>query len=158
MTFPLPTDTAHVRLESRQYRILRFDLGEGVPRAAIKVGLVVFGPWLLACYLIGVQQLGARGVGLWLIPPTLLTWRACSRDASGRLRMAAWSDQLAWLLRQHRPIVNGDTASPATPRPMHGAVTFLVLDDDTVTHDQVLLNLPQSVPTALTSPAEEPLP
>lgn len=151
MTYPLPTDTAHVRLDTRQYRLLQWDLGEGVPRATFKVGAVFFLPWLLVCHLLGVPFLHLLAV--WIGPPTLATYRAMSRDDSGRLRLQAWADRVAWWARRHRPIVNGDTASSATPRPLRTTVAFLVTDHPF--YDNAMTGVPDGVRDDFTDPTEE---
>ena len=124
-TFPLPTDTAHVRFESRQYRLLKWDLGEGVPRSSLKVGAAVFLPWAALCWIVGVPLVD--GLILWLGPPAIATWRAMSRDEGGRLRLRAWADRLAWMTKRHRPIVNGDTASWRAPQPQQTEIVFMTV-------------------------------
>lgn len=124
--FPLPTDTPLVNLESRQYRLFKLDLGEGIPRKVLAVGAWVFPPWLLGCYLVGVPVL--KGVLIYLLPPVLLLLRATSRDAGGRLRLRAWGDRLWWVIRRHRPIVNGGTAPARARQPISTPITFMVLD------------------------------
>lgn len=124
--FPLPTDTAHVRIESRQYRLFKLDLGEGVPRIALKVGALIYPPWLLVCWLIGVPLPSMLLV--YLLPPTLATWRALTRDDGGRLRLRSWGDRVAWLSTRHRPIVNAGTAPAAAPKPITVHPAFLVIE------------------------------
>jgi len=123
MTFPMPTDTAHVRMRTRQYRILSFDLGEGVERATIKVAAFIGGPWVLLMAFCGVSFLHLPYV--YLVPPALLCFRACGRDAGGRLRVRGWTDRL----RRARPIVNADTAASGDVAPIAVDVAFLVVDD-----------------------------
>lgn len=123
---PLPTDTALVRLASRQYRLFNLDLGEGIPRVALKVGACVFVPWLALCYLLGVSFPGL--LLLWLLPPVLITWGAMSRDEGGRLRVVGWADWASWAARRHAPIVNAGTTSSASPRPVAAPIAFLVSD------------------------------
>lgn len=124
--FPLPTDTALVKIESRQYRLFRLDLGEGIPRVAIKVGAAIVPPWLLVCWLVGVPVV--HGLLIYLLPPALATWRALTRDDGGRLRVRSWGDRVAWLTGRHLPIVNAGTASATPPKPIAVSPAFLVLD------------------------------
>lgn len=125
--FPMPTDTALVRIESRQYRLFSLDLGEGVSRVALKVGAMLYPPWLLACWLIGVP-LASGGLVVWLLPPTLATWRGLTRDEGGRLRLRSWADRASWLFTKHRPIVNAGTAPAAAPKPITVNPAFLIID------------------------------
>lgn len=124
---PLPTDTALIRIASRQYRLFNFDLGEGIPRVALKVGACTFPPWFLLCWAIGVDLPGLLLV--WLAPPVLLTWAAMSRDEGGRLRVVGWVDWAMWQARRRRPIVNGGTGSAATPRPIATPIAFLISEE-----------------------------
>ncbi len=123
---PLPTDTRLVRIASRQYRLLNLDLGEGVPRVALKVGAWSFVPWFFLCWQLGVPVPSLLLV--WLLPPVLLTWAAMSRDAGGRLRVVGWVDWAMWARQRHRPIVNAGTAPAAAPRPITVPVAFLITD------------------------------
>lgn len=129
--FPLPTDTAHVRIESRQYRLFKLDLGEGIPRVTLKVGAAVFAPWFGLCWLVGIPMVS--GLLFWLMPPVLITWRAMSRDEGGRLRLVAWGDRLSWISRRHRPIVNAGTTSPLPPQPIRTDLSFVTIDLDAPT-------------------------
>lgn len=126
--FPLPTDTAHITIESRQYRLFRLDLGEGLPRVALKVGLFVFIPWLALCLLLGVPVFS--GVLIWLGPPLMVTARAITRDEGGRLRIRSWGDRVWWLTRRHAPIVNAGTSSARPPQAITIPVAFMTLDLD----------------------------
>lgn len=129
MTFPLPCDTAHVRPHTRQYRLMRWDLGEGVERASLKVGALLTAPWLGVCYALGVPF--PRLILVWLLPPLLLTHRAMGRDESGRLRLRGWADRADARRRSRsRPIVNGDTVPAAPAAPITARAAFLVVDLD----------------------------
>lgn len=111
MTFPLPTDTSHVRIESRQYRLLNYDLGEGIRRSSMKVAAMIFVPWLLLMWLLGVSFVTLPW--LWIGPPAVATWLAVNRDDSGRVRVRTWLDAVAFRMSKHRQlIVNGETAVP----------------------------------------------
>ena len=113
MTYPLPTDTAHVRIESRQYRLLNIDLGEGVPRSTLKVGALIVVPWLTLLWLIGVPVLPPVWLFLWALPPLLVTGRCVHRDASGRVGLAAILDAVAFRTQRHRHrIINAETTGP----------------------------------------------
>lgn len=122
----MPTDTAHVRLRTRQYRLLRWDLGEGIERSTIKVATVLGLPWVLLCWLVGVPFLTLPF--LYVLPPALVTMRACSRDAGGRVRLRGWTDRVL-RRRRRRPIVAADTAPAAPASPISLDVAFLPLED-----------------------------
>lgn len=126
MTFPMPTDTAHVRLRTRQYRFFKIDLGEGVERSTIKVAGMVGLPWIVLCALFGVPFLELPFI--YILPPVFVTFRACSRDAGGRVRLRGWIDRATWRYR-HRPIVNADTAPAAAPTPIRLDVAFLPVEE-----------------------------
>jgi len=142
MTYPMPTDTVHVRIESRQYRVFKMDLGEGIPRSWLKVGALIYAPWLLLCNVLGVPFVG--GFALWVAPPGALTWWLMSRDAGGRLRIRGIVDLLRWYLDKPGPIVNGDTASPRPVGEVSTDLAFLITSDPQVTTAEDLdrLNVP----------------
>lgn len=145
MTFPMPTDTAHVRLRTRQYRILSFDLGEGIERASIKVAATIALPWFLLLGVLGVSPL--HRPYFYLVPVALLTLRAVGRDAGGRLRIRGWLDSF----RRPGPIVNADTASSGGGAAITARIAFAVHPDEDVygelivTHDGAFLGVPESV-------------
>lgn len=127
MSYPLPTDTAHVRIESRQYRLLNIDLGEGVPRSSLKVGAMVIVPWVVLLWLFGVPLMPAAWLFVWALPPLLVTGRCVRRDASGRVGLAAILDAAAFRTQRHRHrILNGETARPDDGERVD--VEFVVLD------------------------------
>lgn len=110
MTYPLPTDTAHVRIESRQYRLLNIDLGEGVPRSSLKVGAMIFLPWLAFMWLLRVPILPPVWLFVWALPPLLLIGKCVRRDDSGRVGLAGILDAIAFRTQRHRHrIINGET-------------------------------------------------
>lgn len=127
MTFPMPTDTAHVRLRTRMYHLMHVDLGEGVERSTLKVAGAFFVPWVLLLWFIGVPVLDAPYA--YMLPPLFVTFRACSRDAGGRVRLRGWIDKVL-STRRRRPIVNADTAPPLPPPVITADVSFLLVDDD----------------------------
>lgn len=125
MTFPLPTDTAHVRIESRQYRLLNFDLGEGIRRSSMKVAALVFVPWIALMLIFSVSILTLPW--LWFGVPSLVTWAGVRRDDSGRLAIRSWTDAVLFRLGGSRPIINGETESAETPMPAHD-IEFVVME------------------------------
>ena len=129
--FPLPTDTAHIRIESRQYHLFRFDLGEGVARwkAAITVAIVV--PWFLFVGLVlRVAPLGGHGKGalLYVFPAVILTWAALRPDAGGRPRYALWLDRLRYWVRRSAPMIDNPISRPAAGRAFIVSASWVVID------------------------------
>ena len=105
--FPLPTDTAHVRIESRQYRIFRFDLGEGIVRWKAAVAAAIVAPYWVTLLILGVTPLSGTGRGgvLFLFPAVVMVWAALRPDVGGRPRYALWLDRIRFLARRHRPMI-----------------------------------------------------
>lgn len=133
--FPLPTDSRHLNLESRQYKLLGVDLGHGWPRSAFKVGAWFFVPWVLICWRLLHLPLLQNGMLLvWAGPPLLLTRWAFTKDPGGRYRIAAWSDRIGYLLGRPRPIVNGGLVSSEPPHPIRTAIGFLITHDAPPAH------------------------
>jgi hypothetical protein len=132
-SYPLPTDTRAIHIESRQYNIGNFDLGQGLPRIALKIGGFFYLPWWLLLFKVGIPILGPAMM-LWVVPPTLALTHGLQLDAGERLRLASWADWAMWVLRAHTPIVNGDTTSPVPAAPIATPVAFLAIDLTTVTH------------------------
>ena len=115
-TYPLPTDTRHVRIESRQYEIFNFDLGEGIIRGrAVVAAIIVFG-WVILAAIAGVPLISQFGPACYLGPPALLAFFALRTDNGGRPAYALWWDYLRYFLRRNQPIVpriTGDAQAPA---------------------------------------------
>lgn len=129
MTLPLPTDTGHLKIESRQYRIFTWDLGEGIPRSSLKVGALIFIPWLLLMWAIGIPMLSGAWLFVWLLPPALLTWRSVQRDKSGRVGLQGMLDAVAFRTQRDRHrLINGETAHADTGEQLHAE--FVVLQED----------------------------
>lgn len=127
---PLPTDTAHVRIESRQYRLLNLDLGEGVPRSTLKVAAMVIIPWSALLWLIGVPLLPGQWLFVWALPPLLLLGRCVRRDASGRVGLAGLLDAAAFRTQRSRHrILNAETTGPDESETVE--VEFAVLSEVT---------------------------
>ena len=102
--YPMPTDTVHVSMEGRQYRIFNFDLGEGVVRTKILVVAIIVVPWVALLLLIGVSPLG-KGMTFYTLVPAVVSWWALRVDAGGRPSYALAWDRLRFWLRRGRPLV-----------------------------------------------------
>ncbi len=129
--FPLPTDTAHVRIESRQYRIFSVDLGEGIARWKAGVAAVLVAPyWLALTAVFHLSPLAGHGRGglLFLFPPVVAVWAALRPDAGGRPRYALWLDRGRFRVRRSRPMIEGPLAATAPGRPFLVCAQWVVLD------------------------------
>lgn len=121
-SFPLPVDTRHVTIESRQHELFGRDLGEGVARWKLVLGLVLYAPWIFLCGpVLGVPVLGWQ-TGIYLAPPAMLIAIGCRLDRGDRPLLFGWIDRLRYLARRHRPL---------TPRAGGGRVAapFLIRDE-----------------------------
>jgi len=127
--FPLPTDTAHVRIESRQYRIFKFDLGEGIARWKAGVAAVLVTPYWLLLLMLGVSPLAGHGRGglLYLFPAVLLVWAALRPDAGGRPRYALWLDRGRFLHRRDAPMIASPIANTTPARPFIVSAEWVVI-------------------------------
>lgn len=126
-TYPLPTDTRHVRMESRQYEIFNFDLGEGIVRGRAVVAAVIVLGWVIIAAIAGVPLISQLGPAYYLGPPALLVFFALRTDHGGRPAYALWWDYLRYFQRRSRPIVpriTGDIQTPAFT--VHAS--FVVID------------------------------
>jgi hypothetical protein len=115
-SYPLPTDTRHVRIESRQYEIFNFDLGEGIVRSRAVVAAIIVLGWVIIAAIAGVPLLNQFGPACYLGPPAVLAFFALRTDNGGRPAYALWWDYLRYFLRRGRPIVpriTGDEQAPA---------------------------------------------
>ena len=115
MTYPLPTDTQHVSIESRQNRLFTFDLGEGIGRTKMLVAALIVVPWIALMALLGVSIL--TWSVFYIGPPAALAFAALRTDAGGRPTYAKWLDQGRYWLRRHRALVHqpggGQGVAPA---------------------------------------------
>lgn len=129
MTYPLPTDTRHTNLETRQYDVFGMDLGEGIPRSAIKVAALLFTPWLLLLLVLDAPFMTGVWPTVWISPPLVATWLLTSRDGSGRVRLRGARDAVVfWVIRSHRAsIVNAGTTTPTEPGPIFTDAQYVVL-------------------------------
>lgn len=94
MALTLPTDTAHLRLETRQYELFNRPLGQGIPRRKIAITAIVGGVWLLLMAILGVSPLSKFGPMIYLVPPFLVVFFGCRTDESGRMNLLVWYDAI----------------------------------------------------------------
>lgn len=129
MALPLPTDTVHVRIESRQYRLFKWDLGEGVPRRKLGVGAAIVGPYWILLTLIGVSPLSKHGGGaLYVVPAALLVYLALRPDAGGRPHYALWADRLRFGWRRQFPMIGGTVSRLEPGQPFVVTASYVVVD------------------------------
>lgn len=134
--FPLPTDTAHVRIESRQYRIFNFDLGEGIVRWKAAVAAMIIAPYWVTLLLIGVTPLSGTGRGgvVFIFPAVVMVWMALRPDAGGRPQYALWLDRGRYLTRRRRPMIATPVARVRPGQPFIVSAQWAVIDADSVAH------------------------
>ncbi|MFJ5099254.1 hypothetical protein [Streptomyces sp. NPDC088557] len=100
------TYTRHLDLETRQHELLGLDLGEGVPRKTLVLGLALFGLWVgLLLLLLGLPT--AQSSALYLIPPifTAAVGTQRSRKTDRRRNLTVWVISARYLLLGHRPVI-----------------------------------------------------
>lgn len=102
------TYTDHFRLETRQHELLGVDLGEGVPRRILVLGLVLYVLWdgtLLL--LLGLPT--KMSATLYLLPPGLLVAYGArpSTRVPRRIALTGWAISARYLITGHRPVVCG---------------------------------------------------
>ncbi|GLV88003.1 hypothetical protein Slala03_76920 [Streptomyces lavendulae subsp. lavendulae] len=108
------TYTRHFDLESRQHELLGLDLGEGTPRRALILGLVLYILWtgsLLALFGLPSQVTFTA----YFLPPLMVaifgTQR--SRKSERRWNITYWSLSVRYLALGHRPIICGGRRAAA---------------------------------------------
>ena len=125
--FPLPSDTVHVRIESRQYNLLRLDLGEGVPRRRLLVAAAIVVPcWLLLAVVIGLSFF--HYAPLYIVPPALLAMAALRSDEGGRPRYVLWLDRIRYLGRRWMPVIDSIAAREKPGQPFIVRAQWTVVD------------------------------
>ena len=111
MALQLPTDTASLRLETKQYELFNKRLGNGIHRRVLTIGAAVAVPWVSLLVLMGVPMLSRFGPQAYLVPPFILVYRAIRRDESGRMAIMGWYDRAL----AHRPSRRRPTRNPLLP-------------------------------------------
>lgn len=117
MGFQLPTDTQHLRLETRQYELFNRPLGQGIVRRRLYIGVAVFGAWCGLLLLIGLNPLSRLGPLLYGVPPFAFVYMGTRAGDDGRMAAMRWYDAvLARSLRRRTPIRNPLLAAAAGQR------------------------------------------
>lgn len=113
-------------IESRQYRLFNFDLGEGLRRQAMLVVALIVIPWWVLLAVTGVSVL--RLSPLYIVPPALIASMALRVDLGGRPSWAKWLDRWRWLLRKGRPMVAKPGGGEGVSPPFIVRAQWVVLD------------------------------
>ena len=111
MALQLPTDTASLRLETKQYELFNKRLGNGIQRRVLTIGVAVALPWVILLLLVGVPLFSRFGPQAYIVPPFILVYRAIRRDESGRMAVMAWYDKA----RAYKPSRRRPTRNPLLP-------------------------------------------
>ncbi|MET8703660.1 hypothetical protein ABZW10_33135 [Kitasatospora sp. NPDC004723] len=102
------TYTRHFDLETRQHELLGMDLGEGAPRRALILGLVLVAAWT-GTFLLLLGLPSKFTFTLYFLPPVLLAVFGAQR--SGRIErrwnITMWAIGIRYLVLGHRPIICG---------------------------------------------------
>lgn len=102
------TYTRHFDLDAKQHELLGVDLGEGTPRRALILGLILFVGWGgLMLLLFGIPS--KFSLTLYLVPPAALTFYGAQRSTKleRRWNFTLWSIAIRYLWVGHRPIICG---------------------------------------------------
>jgi hypothetical protein len=102
------TYTRSFDLETRQHELFGVDLGEGLPRRALVLGVVAFAFWItVLVVLIGAPS--PRSLSLYVLPPGLVTVFGSrrSRTIDRRRVMTGWGIAVRYHVAGHAPIVLG---------------------------------------------------
>lgn len=94
MPFPLPTDTQHLQLETRQYELFNRPLGQGIPRRTLYLGVAVCVVWFVVMLLIGVSPLSRFGPLVYIVPPFATVYLGTRIGDDGRMTALRWYDAL----------------------------------------------------------------
>lgn len=139
MPLSLPTDTAHLHLETRQYELFNRPLGQGVSRRKAAVASVLVAVWILLLLLVGVDPFTQYGPTVYFAPPAILAWVAVKTGDDGRMTIMSWYDAVLARLPARRRVIRNPLL------PLAGAV----VDPVRVTADMTELH-PGRVGTPLT--------
>lgn len=88
----LPTDTVHLKLQTRQYELFGRSLGRGVERRILLIGAVSVALWWSVLLLLGMPILHRLSPLVFLVPPVVFVLYGTRRDDTGRMVLAAWRD------------------------------------------------------------------
>lgn len=100
------TVTKQLRIETRQHELLGFDMGEGVRRKDLILGLVIFPAWLVFLWLVLGAPTKATSL-LYILPPMVFLKYGIteSERMPRRMNFTQWILAIRYGLTGHRPIV-----------------------------------------------------
>ena len=130
-TFPLPTDTVHIRIEARQYKLFNIDLGEGIVRRKIGVGAAIVVPyWLILAKVLGLSLLWHQGQGgfIYFFPAGIMVYLALKADVGGRAQYVVWLDKARFLIRRNRPMIASPISRGAPGRAFVVSARLSIVD------------------------------
>ncbi len=132
--FAMPTDTCHIKIESRQYDLFNKDLGQGFSRRKALVAVIVFAVWWGLAFAAGAPTWSQATVAVYIAPPVLISWFALQEDGGGRPRYALWWDRGRFLLRRRDNLVPRTLTAHGAPRPINiHRPRLVVIDVDSIT-------------------------
>ncbi|MEH0424735.1 hypothetical protein [Streptomyces sp. B21-083] len=108
------TYTDHFQLDTRQHELLGMDLGEGIPRRALLLGLSLYLVWTGSILLVfGLPN--RITFTLYFLPPllTVVYGTQRSRRIDRRWNITNWSIGIRYLVLGHRPIICGGRRAAA---------------------------------------------
>lgn len=107
MAVVLPTDTAYLRWETRQYELCNVPLGHGVSRRRLGLGVPVCLGWWVLLAVVGVDPWWALGPAVFVVPPFTVVFLGTAVGDDGRMRLVGWYDAVSarWPGRR-RPLGN----------------------------------------------------
>lgn len=99
------TVSRHLKFETRQHK-LGVDLGEGIPRKTLILGLIIFPLWWVMVFSIlhGVNQITGM---IYLLPPSMFLWFG-TQESDGNLRRMRFTQGLLRVrygFTNHRPVI-----------------------------------------------------
>ncbi|MDN3294639.1 hypothetical protein QWM81_11345 [Streptomyces ficellus] len=102
------TFTRHFDLETRQHELMGLDLGEGVPRRTLILGVALFATWCGALVLI----FGAPSkytFSAYMLPPLIIAVLGAQRNrrVDRRRNLTCWALTWRYVTSGHRPLING---------------------------------------------------
>lgn len=107
MPMQLPTDTQHLRFETRQYELFHRPLGQGVSRRKLAIGASAAGVWVPLLLVCGLDPLTELGPLLYVGPIAGFVVLGTRLDDTGLMHIIAWLDAVrARMPRRQRLIGN----------------------------------------------------
>jgi hypothetical protein len=121
MGFPLPTDTQHLRLETRQYELFNRPLGQGIVRRRLYVGVAACVVWCGLLLLIGVNPLSRLGPAVYIVPPFAAVYMGTRTGDDGRMAAMRWYDALLARTPRRRTRIRNPllVSAPSELAPLH---------------------------------------